>query len=107
MGLPPSGADGRPSVGNFIGPNGRPLDAPWTSLQEARTTVGRRVRLWWGGDRKWYKGKIVLVHPTSRHVFIKYDDHDERWHAMWEERYEWIDEPSSSTSSSAAANKRA
>ena len=88
MGLPASPAA---SVGNMIGPRGQPLAPPWTSLQEARTTVGRRVRLWWGGDRRWYAGRIVLVHPTSRHVFIKYDDHDERWHAMWEARYEFVD----------------
>ena len=28
----------------------------------------------------------------SRQVFIKYDDHDERWHALWEERYEFLDD---------------
>ena len=68
-----------------------PLTPPWSSLAEARATVGRRVRLYWGGDGAWYAGRIVLVHPTSRQVFIKYDDHDERWHAMWEEVYEWED----------------
>ena len=73
------------SVGSFIGSNGKPIDAPWDTLASAQGTVGRRVRLYWGGDKKWYAGKIVLVHPTSRQVFIKYDDHDERWHKMWEE----------------------
>ena len=73
------------SVGSFIGSNGKPIDAPWDTLASAQETVGRRVRLYWGGDKKWYNGKIVLVHPTSRQVFIKYDDHDERWHKMWEE----------------------
>ena len=66
-------------------------DAPWCSLAEARKTVGRRVRLYWGGDRRWYAGRVVLVHPTTLQVFIKYDDHDERWHAMWEEQYEWLE----------------
>lgn len=69
----------------------RPTEPPWCSLSEARTTVGRRVRIYWGGDKCWYAGRIVLVHPTSLQVFIKYDDHDERWHAMWEEMWEWED----------------
>ena len=72
-------------------PRGPPLEPPWSSLEEARATVGKRVRIFWGGDRKWYAGRIVLVHPTSRQVFIKYDDRDERWHAMWEECYEFLD----------------
>ena len=80
------------SVGSFIGPNGKPVDPPWDTLASAQETVGRRVRLYWGGDKKWYAGKIVLVHPTSRQVFIKYDDHDERWHKMWEECYEFLAE---------------
>ena len=82
------------SVGSFIGSNGKPIDSPWSTLAEAQETVGRRVKLYWGGDKKWYAGKIVLVHPTSRQCFIKYDDHDERWHAMWEECYEWLPDDS-------------
>ena len=74
----------------------QPSEPPWDSLATAQTTVGRRIRLYWGGDHEWYSGRIVLVHPTSRKAFVKYDDHDERWHAMWEEEYEFLDQPSSS-----------
>jgi hypothetical protein len=80
-----------PESAPIASPSREPTEPPWTSYAEARTTVGRRVRLYWGGDHKWYAGRIVLVHPTSRQVFIKYDDHDERWHAMWEERWEYVD----------------
>ena len=69
----------------------RPSGPPWDTLESAKATVGRRVKLYWGGDRAWYAGCIVLIHPTSRKAFIKYDDHDERWHAMWEELYEFLD----------------
>ena len=91
MGLQQESPSSERSVGTFIGRNGKAVQPPWSSLSEAQSTVGKRVRVYWGGDRKWYCGKIVLVHPTSRQVFIKYEDHDERWHAMWEECYEILD----------------
>ena len=92
MGLQEESPSSERSVGSFIGRHGRAVQPPWSSLSEAQATVGRRVRVYWGGDRRWYGGKIVLIHPTSRQAFIKYDDHDERWHAMWEECYELLDD---------------
>ena len=81
-----------PEASEAASPRSAPTEAPWSHLAEARATVGRRVRLYWGGDQKWYSGRIVLVHPSTRCCFVKYDDHDERWHAMWEEQFEWLDD---------------
>ena len=82
------------------------LQPPWSSLREAQRTVGRKVNVYWGGDKRWYCGRIVLVHPTSRQVFVKYEDHEERWHAMWEEEYQWVDEEEAAAATSRVAVAR-
>ena len=67
------------------------VDPPWNTLEGVRSTIGRRVRLYWGGDRKWYKGRITQINEKKHTVFIRYDDGDTKWHPMWTERFEWID----------------
>jgi hypothetical protein len=68
------------------------IPPPWDTVQNANATLGRSVRLWWGGDRRWYKGEITFVNPTKRTVCIAYTDGEEHWYKMWEERYEFLDE---------------
>jgi len=66
---------------------------PWDRLEYANAQVGRRVRLYWGGNHMWYKGKIKRVNPKTHTVLIQYSDGDEKWHSLWDpaERWEFLD----------------
>jgi hypothetical protein len=68
------------------------IPAPWSHLKSAQRAVGRRLRLYWGGDRKWYSGKVCSVHPRTRAALVQYTDLEEKWHCLWEEKFEWLDE---------------
>ena len=50
---------------------------------KADSLTERRVQVWWCGDKRFYKGRIVKTG-----VFIKYDDGQ----AQWESNYESDDE---------------
>ena len=64
---------------------------PWDSLEHAQAMVGKRLQLYWGGDRRWFKGTIAKFNPHTWAVFIRYDDGDVKWHHMYEEMYELLE----------------
>ncbi|KOO30015.1 edm2-like protein1 [Chrysochromulina tobinii] len=62
---------------------------PWDRLEYANAQVGRRVRLYWGGNHMWFKGKIKRVNPKAHTVLILYSDGDEKWHSLWDPAESW------------------
>ena len=52
---------------------------PWDTIEGLRSTIGRRVRVFWAGDRKWFRGKIAQKNRLRHTVYIEYDDGDKSW----------------------------
>ena len=50
--------------------------------------VGRRVRVWWGGDRKWYAGVLARFQQGKHEV--AYDDGVRKWYRLRDERWELL-----------------
>ena len=52
--------------------------------------VGRRVEVWWDGDRQWFPGRIAkFTARTGRHL-IAYDDGDEETVDLKRQRLRWL-----------------
>ena len=52
--------------------------------------VGRRVEVWWDGDRQWFSGRIAkFTARTGRHL-IAYDDGDEETVDLKRQRLRWL-----------------
>ena len=64
----------------------------WDTLDGVRRTLQRRVKLFWGGDMRWFKGKILQMNPKQHSVLVGYDDGEQKWHKMWEECFEFLAE---------------
>ena len=79
--------------------------APWEDLHDLRMTLGRKVKVFWGDDRRWFRGIITNINEQNHKVFISYDDGDVKWHAMWEECYEFVDSAPVRTQAKADAAK--
>ena len=41
------------------------VPSPWNDLKYVKSTIGRRVRLFWGGNRKWFKGVIASINEAG------------------------------------------
>ena len=61
--------------------------------------VGRRVRVFWKDDMRWYSGRILEFNPASRSSLIKYDDHEKEWLFLGREQVEVIEDDSERKSS--------
>ena len=62
---------------------------------EARQMIGKRLKLYWSGDRRWFKGEIVRFRCKrgERMHTVQYDDGDVEEHDLSEgggERWEWL-----------------
>ena len=44
--------------------------------------VGATVKVYWGGDRKWFKGVVESYDAPTRCHLIHYDDGDRKWHEL-------------------------
>lgn len=75
-GAPVSGNDSRPPVPRPAG--SRPL------LDNGPSDVGRRVRVYWRGESRWFEGTIVSFNRSGRHAGfrIEYDDGDSRRYSV-------------------------
>ena len=65
-----------------------PTEEPWKFK-------GRRIKVWWAGDKKWFKGTVTNWDiSTGRKTLIyryklEYEDGDTKWHELAEERENW------------------
>ena len=62
---------------------------------------GTRLRVYWTGERRWYKGVVTAsrVEESRRIHHIKYDDGDSKWHDLGEEIWLLLDDAGSSKGS--------
>ena len=44
--------------------------------------VGARVKVWWGGDCKWFTGVVDRYDAARRSHYIRYTDGDWKWHEL-------------------------
>ena len=58
------------------------------SADEANALVGRRIRVWWEGDCKWFRGRIQAYNALWQTHIVLYDDNDRRSYRMNEVRWE-------------------
>ena len=61
----------------------QPSDSPPQEEKLGGTAlVGARVKVWWGGDCKWFMG-VVDRYDAARHShYIRYADGDQKWHEL-------------------------
>ena len=61
-----------------------------------KNLVGKRIKVWWFSEKKWYKGKITSSKKTPlckrTQYEISYDDGDVRNYYLDEKRYELLDD---------------
>ena len=53
--------------------------------------VGKRVRMWWGGDDAWYTGRVAAFDAEIGGHTVKYDDGEEETYAMPNEKVRCTD----------------
>ena len=53
--------------------------------------VGKRVRMWWGGDDAWYTGRVAAFDAEIGGHTVKYDDGEEETYAMTNEKVRCAD----------------
>lgn len=53
------------------------LDA--VELQKQQRLVGRRVKVFWSGDKKFFFGTVKKVSSDANFAFVQYDDGDACW----------------------------
>ena len=94
---PPAEAERRPAEAEPVSTPVAPASAVPTPCSAARTTaasavdpgmdsplkmrkglVGRRIRIWWGGSRRWFSGTVKAFDPDMDEYCIRYDDGEER-----------------------------
>ena len=60
--------------------------------ERQRWLVGRRIRIYWGGDKEWYAGVVARLgqgrYREKHHVH--YDDGDREWHCLKDETWELL-----------------
>eukprot|EP00965_Chrysotila_dentata_P085209 2811386-Pleurochrysis_carterae.AAC.1 len=49
---------------------------PKVNRNDPVAAAGRRVRVYWEGDRKWYAGKVAQYNEVSTSYIVVYDDGD-------------------------------
>ena len=61
----------------------QPSDSPSQEEKLSGTAlIGARVKVWWGGDCKWFTG-VVDRYDAMRHSHhVRYADGDQRWHEL-------------------------
>jgi hypothetical protein len=52
--------------------------------------VGRRVQVWWDGERQWFAGEIAVFNARTGRHSIKYDDGDEEVVDLRKQRLRWL-----------------
>ena len=55
---------------------------------EAEALVGRRIRVWWEGDRRWFCGRVESYHALWQTHQVVYDDNDRRRYHLHTVRWE-------------------
>jgi len=58
------------------------------AAEDANALVGRRIRVWWEGDCKWFRGRIQAYNALWQTHIVLYDDNDRRSYRMNEVRWE-------------------
>ncbi len=53
--------------------------------------VGRRLSVWWPGDKQSYCGTVTEFNAATGRHFVVYEDGEERWHSLHKQRVEWLD----------------
>ena len=79
-------------VGGALQSLGAGIPPPWNELAVAKRQIGRQVRVFWGGNHRWFQGRIVRINEVRHTALIHYEDNENKWHAMWEEVYEFVDD---------------
>ena len=58
-------AESSPAVEAVAEGGGTASDGP-----QGGDLVGKRIRLWWGGDLRWYAGVVTRYAPTRGHLIM-------------------------------------
>lgn len=77
------------------------------SKSEGHVLVGKRVRVWWTGDKRWYSGSIQRFSVRSQKHEISYDDGTVEGFLLCEETVELLPESDGKLTSRRGGGKRA
>ena len=68
-----------------------------SGVQYGNEVRGLHVRVYWAGDRVWFKGKVMDYSPAMGKHLVQYEDNDTGWLILAEEerlnQLQWVDEP--------------
>ncbi|XP_057849423.2 uncharacterized protein LOC131060263 [Cryptomeria japonica] len=54
---------------------------------DAFQILNRRIKVFWPLDNKWYYGLVKSYDPTNKLHYVRYDDHDEEWLQLRDEKF--------------------
>lgn len=57
------------------------------SETDAFKILDRRIKVFWPLDNKWYYGSVKSYDPTNKLHYVRYDDRDEEWLSLKEEKF--------------------
>jgi hypothetical protein len=49
--------------------------------------LDRRIKVFWPLDNKWYYGSVKSYDPTNKLHYVRYDDRDEEWLSLQNEKF--------------------
>eukprot|EP00887_Chlorella_sp_A99_P007604 scaffold20.g7604.t1 len=58
---------------------------------ERMRDFGRRLEVWWPGEKRWYAGTVAGYAAAAQRHTVKYDDGDTRREYLPGERHRWLD----------------
>jgi len=59
-----------------------------------KEVLHRRVKIYWPSDKSWFEGVIDRYNSRNGEHHVTYDDLDQVWHNLGEEKWKWADDSS-------------
>ena len=60
-------------------------DASRCEYPRGDALIGRRIKVYWEGDGKWFKGRVASYDPEDEVHTVVYDDGDQRYYTLFDE----------------------
>ena len=59
-----------------------------------KEVLNLRVKIYWPSDKNWFEGVIDKYNSRNGEHHVTYDDQDQVWHDLGEEKLKWVDDSS-------------
>ena len=75
------------------------------SSAEGSDAIGKRLKLFWTDDQKWYTGTVLGFHPSTGKHRVVYDDGEKELVLLAKEKLQWLPDTDEVTRASAQPKK--